>query len=115
MIHALKQLPPYFEDVLSGGKSFEVRLADRPYHKGDLLALNEYDAETQSYTGRSCLVYIDYILSDPEYVKSGYVIMAIKPCTVCRLLGPSYNPISMKNDYSVPLATKENDDDRSRS
>lgn len=109
MIHALKQLPPYFEAVLSGEKSFEVRFADRPYSKGDLLALNEYDAETQSYTGRSVLVYVDYILSEPEYVKSGYVIMAIKPCGVCRFTGP-YTAVSMRNDYSVPLATKENED-----
>ena len=114
MIHALKQLPPYFTDVLSGEKTFEVRIADRPYRKGDLLALNEYDAESQSYTGRSCLVYVDYILSDPEYVKNGYVIMSIKPCDVCRFTAP-YNPIKIGSDYTVPLVTKEYENERRRS
>lgn len=112
MIHALKIIPPYFEDVLSGVKSFEVRLADRPYRKGDLLALNEYDEEKQSYTGRSCLVYIDYILSEPEYVKNGYVIMAIKPCGVRRYNAP-FDMVKMGADYSVPLASKEYENERS--
>ena len=112
MIHALKIIPPYFEDVLSGVKSFEVRLADRPYRKGDLLALNEYDEEKQRYTGRSCLVYIDYILSEPEYVKNGYVIMAIKPCAVRRFTAP-YDPVKLGLDYTVPLITKEYENERS--
>lgn len=112
MIHALKIIPPYFEDVLSGVKSFEVGLADRPYRKEDLLALNEYDEEKQRYTGRSCLVYIDYILSEPEYVKNGYVIMAIKPCGVCRYNSP-FNMAKLGADYSVPLASKEYENERS--
>lgn len=104
MIHELKQLPGYFEDVISGKKQFEVRKFDRPFHVGDLLALNEFDIKTKTYTGRSCLVYIDYMLSDTEYVKKDYVILGIKPCEVCRFRSP-YNPISMVSDYRVPLAT----------
>ena len=43
MIHELKILPQYFADVISGNKTFEIRKFDRPFHKGDLLALNEYE------------------------------------------------------------------------
>ena len=68
--------------------------------------LNEFNAETKCYTGNSCLVYIDYILTDSEYVKSGYAILGIKPCGVHRY-GTPYNPVCMREDYSVPLATKE--------
>ncbi len=67
MIHALKQYPKFFSDVTTGKKLFEVRKNDRDYQVGDLLALNEYDPETQSYTGASVLVYVDYILDNPEY------------------------------------------------
>lgn len=102
MIHELKTLPQYFEDVISGKKQFEVRKFDRPFHVGDLLALNEF--ENKMYTGRSCLVYIDYMLSDSEYVKKDYVILGIKPCVVHRFNAP-YNPIKMGTDYNVPLAT----------
>ena len=104
MIHELKTHPKHFEKVLSGEKSFEVRKFDRPFHVGDLLALNEYNPETKTYTGNSCLVYVDYILNDPDYCKKDMVIMAIKPCTILKHDMP-YNPNKTTRDYSVPLAT----------
>jgi len=64
MIHELKILPEYFEDVISGRKTFEIRKNDRPFKKGDLLALNEHDGK--SYTGNSCVVYVDYLTDDAE-------------------------------------------------
>lgn len=105
MIHELKILPNYFADVISGKKTFEIRKLDRPFHKDDLLALNEYDAERKCYTGNSCLVYIDYILDDNEYCKQGYVVMAIKPCVVQKYV-ELLDGMSLNVDYSVPYATK---------
>ena len=105
MIHELKILPNYFADVISGKKTFEIRKFDRPFHKDDLLALNEYDAERKCYTGNSCLVYIDYIFSDKEYCKQGYIVMSIKPCIVQKYVEP-WDRLSLKADYSVPYATK---------
>lgn len=80
MIHELKIAPKYFKSVISGEKTFEIRLNDRPFKKGDMLGLNEYDPDRKSYTGESCIAYIDYILDDPEYCKSGFVVMSIKLC-----------------------------------
>lgn len=105
MIHELKTVQPYFDDVISGRKSFEVRKFDRPFHVGDLLALNEFNAAMKCYTGNSCLCYIDYILNEAEYVKSGYVILGIKPCAVMKFTEP-YNMAKMAHDYSVPYATR---------
>ena len=102
MIHELKTLPEYFKAVISGEKTFEIRELDRPFNKGDLLALNEF--ENNIHTGRSCLVYVDYILNNREYVKEGYVVLGIKPCAVCNMTSP-YKRSSMIADYSVPLAT----------
>lgn len=104
MIHAVKQLPWHFDDVQKGKKTFEVRKNDRPYAVGDLIALNEYDAEEQRYTGRSLLCYIDYILNDSEYCKEGYIVMSIKPCAVRHYYRP-YNPCKDGADYTVPLIT----------
>lgn len=109
MIHELKLLPKYFADVLSGKKTFEIRKYDRPFSEGDLLALNEYDADNKYYTGNSCLVYVDYILDDADYCKEGYVVMSIKPCVVHKV-GRPVNHCSLAEDYSVPLATKGDDD-----
>jgi hypothetical protein len=109
MIHELKTIPPYFDDVLSGEKTFEVRRNDRPFNKGDLLALNEFIPETQCYTGRSCVVAIEYILGDPEYVKDNFVILGIKPCAVSR----SSEGVFTRNDiFKVPLATKGDEDEQ---
>lgn len=104
MIHELKILPEYFKAVVSGEKTFEIRKNDRPFHKNDLLALNEYDVDNKMYTGNSCLVFIDYILNNPDYVKKDMVVMAIKPCTVFRHTEP-YNHAKIAHDYSVPFAT----------
>lgn len=104
MIHELKIVPEYFKDVLSGKKTFEIRKNDRPFKADDLLALNEYDPITKVYTGASCLVYIDYILDNADYCKSGYVVMSIKPCVVYKV-GRPRNEWKMAEDYSVPLAT----------
>ena len=112
MIHELKILPEYFDAVLSGEKTFEIRKNDRPFQKNDLLALNEYNPSEKAYTGASCLVYIDYILDNADYCKSGYVVMSIKPCVVYKI-GKPVNIQKLVADYSVPLATsntvKEND------
>lgn len=106
MIHELKLFTDYFMAVIEGKKTFEIRKNDRDFHEGDLLALNEYDGH--HYTGNSCLVYVDYIMHDPEYVKKDMVVMAIKPCVVMKTIGP-YNVCRERIDYSVPLATKRED------
>lgn len=84
MIHQLKQMSEYFEDVVAGKKTFELRVDDRDYEKGDYLALNEID-NSGIYTGRSCVVYVDYILRDlPHLLPEGVVCMAIKPCRLIK-------------------------------
>ena len=106
MIHELKILPEYFEAVIEGRKTFEIRKNDRVFEIGDMLALNEY-ADGKRYTGNSCLVYVDYILRG-EYCKEGYVVMSIKPCIVWKKNRP-HNECTYDKDYSVPYATKTSD------
>lgn len=108
MIHELKILPEYFNAVVSGEKTFEIRKNDRPFHKGDLLALNEFNGK---YTGNSCLVYVDYILDNPDYVKQDMIVMGIKPCSVYRHTEP-FNPAKTAKDYSVPVATTGDEERR---
>lgn len=104
MIHQLKIEQEYFEAVTSGRKTFELRANDREYEPGDFLALNEIQADKTlpgrlAYTGRSCLVEVDYILQDEKYLQPGYVCMAIKPCGIAR----SKDDFSYNRDiYAVP-------------
>ena len=47
-----KVWPEYFQMILNGKKKFELRLADFEIKEGDVLILEEFDPETNTYTGR---------------------------------------------------------------
>ncbi len=74
MKHVLKILPEWFETVVSGEKTFEVRKDDRNYQPNDVLHLREFDGVR--YIGRSCLVDVRFVLRN-EYCREGYCIMSI--------------------------------------
>jgi hypothetical protein len=76
--HKLKILPKYYEKVLTGEKTFELRKNDRNYKVGDKLILEEHHLYSSS--GRAYLCRITYILKDcSEYgLKDGFVILGIK-------------------------------------
>lgn len=76
--HELKTWPEYYEDILRGYKTFEVRVDDRGgYEVGDVLVLHEWD-RTRGYTGRVCDVVVRYVLRDAKFgVAPGYVVMGI--------------------------------------
>ena len=101
MIHALKIKAEYFEAVISGEKLFEVRVNDRNYKVGNLLGLNEINTDDE-YTGRSCMVYIDYIL---ELGHDNLVVMTIKPVYTRKSDCPM-NHLKSVHDYSVPLVSE---------
>ncbi len=44
--------PKQFEQILSGEKRYELRLADFDISKDDTLVLEEYNPERKEYTGR---------------------------------------------------------------
>lgn len=75
MIHELKILPCYYNEVLKGNKAFEYRKDDRGFKVGDLIILNEWNND---FTGRSILVEITYILKDVMNLPKDYVILSIR-------------------------------------
>ena len=58
--HELKTWIPYFEEILTGNKTFEFRRNDRDFKVGDTLLLREYDHPNLQYTGRQLSVRITY-------------------------------------------------------
>ncbi|MBP1544345.1 MAG: DUF3850 domain-containing protein [Oscillospiraceae bacterium] len=96
MIHELKCHPEYFDALILGKKTFEIRKNDRDFRVGDLVALNEFrpdedpyappsgdkpfsrSATNGSYSGRHLLFEITYILDDRQFLSPGYVALALR-------------------------------------
>ncbi len=76
MLHELKILPRYFNAVIRGYKTFEVRKNDRNFRKGDFIILREWNGI--DYTGHEFAGRITYVLKDKKYVKEGYVIFSFE-------------------------------------
>lgn len=79
MTHALKTWPEFYKDVESGRKNFEVRKTDRPFAEGDTILLQEWDNNTELYTGKECSFKIGYILNGPGFgIQKGFCVMALE-------------------------------------
>lgn len=75
--HDLKVVPPYFDDVVSGRKKFEVRKNDRDFRVNDYLVLREYIED--KYTGNNVGAFVKYVLHGPAFgIEEGYVVMSIE-------------------------------------
>jgi len=76
--HDLKILPAYFDAVLDGSKTFEIRdNRDRGFQKGDLVVLRELDVGVgyQRYSGREITKQITYVTNYEQ--KDGFVVFAM--------------------------------------
>ncbi len=80
-VHDLRIESRYYPASVSGAKNFEVRKNDRNYQVGDILHLYEF-TNSGKITGREHYAKIQYILSDCEYLKEGYVVLGLIPCVV---------------------------------
>ena len=81
----MKSWPEFFEEILRGRKTHDLRRNDRDFREGDVLVLKEYDPRQGKYTGRSCNVEVTYITSQTqacalseEALKEGFSILSIR-------------------------------------
>lgn len=52
----LKTWPVFYQMMLDGTKTFDLRKDDRDFQAGDLVVQQEYEPETKTYTGREMTV-----------------------------------------------------------
>lgn len=76
MVHRLKLIQPFYDEVKNRNKNFEIRNNDRDFKVGDTVVLSEWDKVNNCYAGPSLTRKIKYILKDcPEYgLAIGYCI-----------------------------------------
>lgn len=88
VIHELKTWPVYFFSIYLGEKTFEVRRNDRNFKPGDILALKEFDPETEKYTGNEIEVFVSYVLHGGKFgIEEGFCVMSIMPVSQAIGLG----------------------------
>ena len=54
--------PEFFQKILEGTKTFELRLADFECKPGDILVLREWEPKTKEYTGRVLEKRVSYVV-----------------------------------------------------
>jgi hypothetical protein len=74
--HILKCVNPYFQELIDGNKTFELRQNDRDYQLGDVLILKEYFPETDNYSGRDHSLSVDYIIWNHRGLNINYIVMS---------------------------------------
>lgn len=109
MDHELKIIPPFYDDVKSGVKTFEVRRNDRNFQVGDLLHLKEWMPCIQC-AGAGSLPMTGGALGPLSFAFSAKPCLECKETggeftgrtiyrkVVCMLLGPAFG---VKNGYVV--------------
>jgi hypothetical protein len=79
----LKADADYFRQIWDRRKTFECRLNDRDFRRGDQLVLHE--VRGRRFTGREISVVVSYILHGGHFgVKRGYCVMALAEHTMTR-------------------------------
>ena len=84
MIHAKKIKPEYFEALLAGDKTFELRReepGEPAYTVGDYIALNECETKKHCeprYSGRCLLYQITYVLRGTPLLPERTVALGIR-------------------------------------
>jgi ribosomal protein S17 len=56
-----KVWPEYFQKIIDGVKTYELRLADFDCSPGDILVLKEWSPETKEFTGRVLEKEVTYV------------------------------------------------------
>ena len=74
--HEIKIVTSYWDDIVTGKKTFELRKNDRGYKVGDKLKMLEIRAG--KFTGRTIEADIVYMLEDYTGLSEGYCILGIK-------------------------------------
>lgn len=79
--HDLKCWPVFFEALVKGTKTFELRKDDRGFQAGDHLLLREWSPSSETYSGRELTFRVGFVLHGaPKWGLSGDVaVMSLLP------------------------------------
>lgn len=81
-----KTWPEQFEALLNGSKTFDCRYDDFECNIGDIILFEEFDPQTEQYTGRSLEKRVTYVFktkeakffNDKDITTNGLQIMSLQ-------------------------------------
>ena len=77
--HILRCWPVFFQAMLDRRKPFDTRVADRDYRVGDTLRLQEYDPDSDSYSGRQFVARVTYAMPGGQFgIDPGFVVLGVE-------------------------------------
>jgi hypothetical protein len=78
--HVLKTIQPFFDLVIGGFKTFEVRKNDRDYKENDLVIFREWkDGEFTGYcTEAKTIIYVLKHEDFPDGIMPGYCVFGFE-------------------------------------
>lgn len=81
--HALNTRRQYFEPLISGVKTFEIRTNDRVFAVGDYLWLREFDPVNKELTGRFLVKQVCFVMDAEDFcgLSLGYVALGLTDAT----------------------------------
>jgi hypothetical protein len=80
VVHELKTWPEYFQPIVDGTKTFDIRKDDRDFRVGDVLKLREYEPDRDEYTGRIVYHEIGFLIKGMWGVPKDVCVMSLLPC-----------------------------------
>jgi hypothetical protein len=99
-VHYLKTWPKSFAAIESGEKNFEIsQESDMHFEPGDRLCLQEFDPESESYSGRYILKIATYCFREAPFVPDGYVVIGLRDLTYAE---EHESPVAFIGEFSDP-------------
>ncbi len=77
--HHVKCWPRFYKAIDNGTKPFEVRFDDRNYRVGDILIIQEYDPESNYFSGNEVSREITYKVNGRAFgIQEGFCVLGLK-------------------------------------
>ena len=108
--HILKCHAPYFDDIASLKKMFEVRYDDRDYRVGDDLVLREYAPATAQYSGQTVRRRVRYVMKGGQFgIMPNHVVLTLEAplLPVVGLPSADFDMTSLCGEYDAPSDVPE--------
>lgn len=101
IVHRLKSWPRFFEAVRSGEKTFEYRINDRGFQKGDIIVLCEWDPALTLYhtSPQDCEEGPKGYTDRQMAFEIGFILPVPGACVILSLINPQ--------DAPLPIPTNE--------